>query len=56
MITHPRFVLVVRIAEQWANGVDHSARHVVSILFKVELYEVSHAHLRTDKLLRKQYF
>ena len=31
MITHPGFVLVVRIARQWASVVDHSARHVESI-------------------------
>lgn len=31
MITHPRSVLAVRIARQWASVVDHGGRHVESI-------------------------
>lgn len=56
MITHSGFMLVVRIARQWAGRVNHSARHIVSISFSLKLHELAHPHARTDKLLRKQYF
>lgn len=56
MITHSGFMLVVRIARQWAGRVNHSARHIVSISFSLKLHELAHPHPRTDKLLRKQYF